>query len=323
MVSGSNAYEVLGVVSTASEDELRRAYRRALRRTHPDTGGVAVEFHAVQRAWEAVGTPESRERYDRNAAASPRYGAQGGSSGTASGSATYGSPWGQQRPSSRNRFRAPAERSYGQPGGWWTRQYLEGAADWMARMGLTADPFDPQLWTVLPAQVRQCLLAARTEQATAKSLDGLGSGFTVWNDISTEVDGGNAEEKLDHIVLGPTGLFALLSEDRGTPMVVRGGDVTGDGFGWRERPIRTLSSRAAFFSENVGVRFTAVVMVVPDDAGIDNPTEISRLRGVSAVIVSRSDVAGFLRLGLPGTLPVPADTVAAARDHLRRTIQFV
>ena len=317
MVSGSSAYEVLGVVSTATEDELRRAYRRALRRTHPDTGGVAVEFHAVQRAWEAIGTPESRERYDRNVASSARYPAPG----TASASAP-GDRW-AQRPGTRNRFRTPAERSYGQPGGWWTRQYLEGAAEWMARMGLTADPFDPQLWSVLPAQVRQCLLAARTEQATAKALEPLGSGFTVWNDISTEVDGGNAEEKLDHIVLGPTGLFALLSEDRGTPMFVRGGDVTGDGFGWRERPIRTLSSRAAFFSENVGVRFTAVVMVVPDDAGIDNPTEISRLRGVSAVIVSRSDVAGFLRLGLPGTLPVPADTVTAARDHLRRTIQFV
>ncbi|MET0989499.1 MAG: DnaJ domain-containing protein [Glaciihabitans sp.] len=317
MVSGSNAYEVLGVVSTASEDELRRAYRRALRRTHPDTGGVAVEFHAVQRAWEAIGTPESRERYDRTAASSARY----PTPGTAPASAP-GDRWGQ-RPTSRTRFRTPPERSYGQPGGWWTRQYLEGAAEWMARMGLTADPFDPQLWTVLPAQVRQCLLAARTEQATARALEPLGSAFTVWNDISTEVDGGNAEEKLDHIVLGPTGLFALLSEDRGTPMFVRGGDVTGDGFGWRERPIRTLSSRAAFFSENVGVRFTAVVMVVPDDAGIDNPTEISRLRGVSAVIVNRSDVAGFLRLGLPGTLPVPADTVAAARDHLRRTIQFV
>jgi hypothetical protein len=320
MASSSNAYEVLGVVPTATEDELRRAYRKALRRTHPDTGGVAVEFHAVQRAWEAVGTPESRERYDRGAAASVRFTTGGGASATGTG-APGGRP--TQRQGSRNRFRAPAEHSYGRPGGWWTNQYVLGVAEWSVRMGMSADPFDPQLWTVLPAQVRQCLLAARTEQATAAALDGLGSAFTQWHDVSTEVDGGNPEEKLDHVVLGPTGLFALLSEDRGTPVVVRGGDVTGDGFGWRERPIRTLSARAGFFSENVGVRFTAVVMVVPDDAGIDNPTEISRLRGVSAVIVSRADLAGFLRLGLPGTLPVPADTVAAARDHLRRSIQFV
>jgi hypothetical protein len=323
MVSGSNPYEVLGVVPTADEDELRRAYRRALRRTHPDTGGVAVEFHAVQRAWEAVGTPESRERYDRGAASNLRYSAPGGGSGAGAGSASPSAGRPTARSGSRNRFRAPAERSYGQPGGWWTNQYILGVAEWSVRTGMSADPFDPDLWSVLPAQVRQCLLAARTEQATASALDGLGSGFTQWHDVSTEVDGGNPEEKLDHVVLGPAGLFALLSEDRGSPMVVRGGDVTGDGFGWRERPIRTLSSRAAFFSENVGVRFTAVVMVVPNDAGIDNPTEISRLRGVSAVIVSRADLAGFLRLGLPGTLPVPSDTVAAARDHLRRSIQFV
>jgi molecular chaperone DnaJ len=104
---------------------------------------------------------------------------------------------------------------------------------------------------------------------------------------------------------------------------VRGGDVAGDGFGWRERPIRTLTSRARFFSENVGVRFTAVVMVVPEDAGIDVPTEISRLRGLSAIIVNRSDVAGFLRLGIPGVMPVNRDAVAAAAEHLRRSVQFV
>jgi curved DNA-binding protein CbpA len=64
MSPSSDAYEVLGVASTATEDELRRAYRRALRRTHPDTGGEAVEFHAVQAAWEVLGTPEDRARYD-------------------------------------------------------------------------------------------------------------------------------------------------------------------------------------------------------------------------------------------------------------------
>src|SRR6478609_188015 len=62
-------YEVLGVRRDASHDELRRAYRRLLRETHPDTGGTAAAFQAVQQAWELVGDPEDRARYDRGESA--------------------------------------------------------------------------------------------------------------------------------------------------------------------------------------------------------------------------------------------------------------
>ena len=56
----ASAYEVLGVAASASDDELRRAYRLRLRQTHPDTGGDAALFIRVQRAWEHVGTPAGR-----------------------------------------------------------------------------------------------------------------------------------------------------------------------------------------------------------------------------------------------------------------------
>ena len=56
----ASAYEVLQVVPDISDDELRKAYRLRLRQTHPDTGGDAVLFVQVQRAWELVGTAESR-----------------------------------------------------------------------------------------------------------------------------------------------------------------------------------------------------------------------------------------------------------------------
>lgn len=45
---------VLGVGPDADALEITQAYRRALRRTHPDTGGSDEEFHAVQEAWRAL-----------------------------------------------------------------------------------------------------------------------------------------------------------------------------------------------------------------------------------------------------------------------------
>ncbi|WP_220452900.1 J domain-containing protein, partial [Clavibacter michiganensis] len=69
MVAGSPAdrtpYEVLGVDPAAGTATLRAAYRRLLRVTHPDTGGEAHLFHAVQDAWALVGDPADRASYDR------------------------------------------------------------------------------------------------------------------------------------------------------------------------------------------------------------------------------------------------------------------
>ena len=58
-------YEVLGVRADADAATLRLAYRRALRSAHPDTGGDPERFHAVQLAWELVGTVEARAAFDR------------------------------------------------------------------------------------------------------------------------------------------------------------------------------------------------------------------------------------------------------------------
>src|SRR6478735_5740097 len=58
-------YEVLGVPADADATALRAAYRKALRQAHPDTGGDPAAFHAVQRAWELVGTAEARAAFDR------------------------------------------------------------------------------------------------------------------------------------------------------------------------------------------------------------------------------------------------------------------
>ena len=58
-------YETLGVPPDASEETLKKAYRRARAKAHPDReGGNHSKMQLVQRAWETLSDPQKRERYD-------------------------------------------------------------------------------------------------------------------------------------------------------------------------------------------------------------------------------------------------------------------
>jgi molecular chaperone DnaJ len=366
MPTPKSAYEVLEVSPTATTDELRKGYRRALRRAHPDTGGTAVHFHAVQAAWEQVGTPGDRASYDRRAAAraaAPRTSAPRPSSTSTSSSSSYSSssspsftdPWGRPTPSQsapranpradypqpprrdarqdarQNEWPPPPRaepppattRSLGHPGGWWREQYLLAVREWVGAGARVADPFAPKFVASLPLPVRQRLAAAQTEEATARVLATMGVAFTTWHDVATDATGARPDEKLDHVVLGPSGLFAVLSEDRRSPIKIRRGDLTGEGFGWRERPIRTLAQRTAAVSRSAGVRFTALLVVVPDDAGIVGAVSVERSRGLPAIVVTRSALPDLLRSHPASMPPITSEARFAARNHLKRALRFV
>ena len=57
-------YDILGVAPTASPAEIKQAYRRTAKSSHPDTGGSAERFAQVQRAFEILSDPTRRTRYD-------------------------------------------------------------------------------------------------------------------------------------------------------------------------------------------------------------------------------------------------------------------
>jgi curved DNA-binding protein CbpA len=61
-------YIVLGVARQASGEEIVRAYRRAARASHPDSGGCgsAERFQAVSDAYEVLRDPGRRAVYDRS-----------------------------------------------------------------------------------------------------------------------------------------------------------------------------------------------------------------------------------------------------------------
>jgi curved DNA-binding protein CbpA len=70
-------YVVLGVARQASGEEIARAYRRAARASHPDSGGAGSteQFQAVSDAYEVLRDPRRRAVYDRS---HPSSGSRGG-----------------------------------------------------------------------------------------------------------------------------------------------------------------------------------------------------------------------------------------------------
>ncbi len=75
-------YATLGVEKTASEDELKKAYRRLAMQYHPDKNGGAKEaeekFKEITEAYDVLRDPQKRAAYDRYGEAGLRGGAQGG-----------------------------------------------------------------------------------------------------------------------------------------------------------------------------------------------------------------------------------------------------
>ena len=85
-MGGDTYYDILGVPSTASPNEIKAKHRRLIQRIHPDLDGPAALFRQVQEAYEVLSDPGRRAAYDRSLKAGA------GAARTARGSAKTDSP---------------------------------------------------------------------------------------------------------------------------------------------------------------------------------------------------------------------------------------
>ena len=98
-------YATLGVSKTATEKEIKQAYRRLARKHHPDVNpgdrSAETRFKELNEAYEVLGTPETRKKYDELGANWRQYEQAGPQPG--------GGPWGPQAGQSGYRTMTPEE----------------------------------------------------------------------------------------------------------------------------------------------------------------------------------------------------------------------
>lgn len=72
-------YKILGIDTTASQDEIKRAYRKLASQHHPDKGGDTAKFQEIEEAYRVLSDPGQRANYDRGPQGWPDQFGQGGS----------------------------------------------------------------------------------------------------------------------------------------------------------------------------------------------------------------------------------------------------
>ena len=152
----------------------------------------------------------------------------------------------------------------------------------------------------------------------------LGIGYTAWHDVAAggRREAGDPDAKLDHIVLGPTGLYGVLSEDFGAAVGVRRGELSGEPVRGLT-PVADLLGRMRVVARAAKVKFSGAIVVLPDEDLPQSVVPLGSVRGIPVVAVGRSALANVLRQGVPGARDIGGNELLAVRTRLQATVTFV
>ena len=134
MAAGKTFYDILGVSKSASDKEIKSAFRKLAQKYHPDAGGDEAKFKEISEAYETLSDEKKRKEYDQmlmfggmpgaGGAYSGGYGAGAGASGWGdifdsifSGNGAWGSDWGSGFAGAAGNAGAGAGRSRARKGG--------------------------------------------------------------------------------------------------------------------------------------------------------------------------------------------------------------
>lgn len=65
---GKDYYDILGIKKSASEDEIKKAYRKQALKYHPDKNkspGAEDKFKEIAEAYDVLSDPKKKDIYDR------------------------------------------------------------------------------------------------------------------------------------------------------------------------------------------------------------------------------------------------------------------